>query len=422
MNISFMVSWIRQSFLVLALLTATRAAHAQPAIELPADAAQGPPVTALPRETAVENALGRGGVLQGTAFGGYGELTLNAPGKYVLDSPPEATIDLRRFVLFFGHNFSDRLRFYSELEVEHAVSSAGDRGEAEVEQAYLDGLLSRRLSLRGGLMVVPVGIINVYHEPPTFNGVDRPAVDTYVIPTTWREPGIGIFGELREGVRYQLYLINGFNANGFTAETAIREGHQEAQFAHAGDWGGVARLDWEPTLGTIIGGSAYYATSGNTLTSTVGKVPVSLFEADARTRIGGFTARAEVAFLFIGDAAALNVTLRDAALAGGGTGPYYPVASQSRGGYLEAGYDLLRLLAPGSEQSVTLFGRFDYADTQAAVPAGFVANPAFRRTIYTVGLTYRPVMQIGLKLDYRRHVFGAGPSGNEVAAAITWMF
>jgi len=428
MNVIFMKSEVARRaaplagacVLALAALGAAGVAHAQPTIELPADAGQGP-VTALPRETAVENALGRGGLLQGSAFGGYGELTLNAPGKYVLDSPPEATIDLRRFVLFFGHNFSDRLRFYSELEVEHAVSSAGDRGEVEVEQAYIDGLLSRRVSLRGGLMIVPVGIINVYHEPPTFNGVDRPAVDTYVIPTTWREPGIGIFGELREGVRYQLYLLNGLNANGFTAETAIREGHQEAQFAHAGDWGGVARLDWEPTLGTIIGGSAYYATSGNTLTSTVGKVPVSLFEADARTRIGGFTARAEVAFLFIGDAAALNVTLRDTALAGGGTAPY-PVASQSRGGYLEAGYDLLRLLAPGSEQSVTLFGRFDYADTQASVPAGFVANPAFRRTIYTAGLTYRPVMQIGLKLDYRRHMFGAGASGNEVAAAITWMF
>ena len=420
MNISFMVSWIRHSFQVLALLTATRAAHAQPAIELPADAAQGPPVTALPRETAVENALGRGGVLQGTAFGGYGELTLNAPGKYVLDSPPEATIDLRRFVLFFGHNFSDRLRFYSELEVEHAVSSAGDRGEAEVEQAYLDGLLSRRLSLRGGLMVVPVGIINVYHEPPTFNGVDRPAVDTYVIPTTWREPGIGIFGELREGVRYQLYLINGFNANGFTAESALREGHQEAQLAHAGDWGGVARLDFEPRLGTIFGGSAYYATSGNSLTSTVGKVPVSLFEADARTRIGGFTARAEVAFLFIGDAAALNVALRDATPAGDPAPD--PVASQSRGGYVEAGYDLLRVLAPGSEQSVTLFGRFDYADTQASVPDGFTANHAFTRYTYTAGLVYRPIPEVAVKGDYRRHEFGEGSGFNELAAALAWMF
>jgi hypothetical protein len=405
---------------VLLGLGVARPGHAQPTIELPADSAQGP-VTALPRETAVENALGHGGVLQGSAFGGYGELTLNVPGKYVLDSPPEATIDLRRFVLFFGHNFSDRLRFYSELEVEHAVSSANDRGEAEVEQAYLDALLGRRLSLRGGVMIMPVGIINVYHEPPTFNGVDRPAVDTFVIPSTWREAGVGLFGELREGLRYQLYVVNGFNANGFTAESALREGHQEAQFAHAGDWGGVARLDYEPRLGSIVGGSAYYATSGNSLTSTVGKVPVTILEADARMRIGGFTARAEVAFLFIGNAAALDAVQRDAALAAGGTAPD-PVASRSQGGYAEAGYDLLRVLAPGNEQSVTLFGRFDYADTQASVPAGFVAHPEFRRTIYTAGVTYRPVMQIGLKLDYRRHVFGAGPSGNELAAAITWMF
>ena len=226
MTISFM-KWRRglrpaalagRCALILAMLAAVGVAHAQPVDRVAVRTVPGP-VTALPRETAVENALGRGGVLQGSAFGGYGELTLNVPGKYVLDSPPEATIDLRRFVLFFGHNFSDRLRFYSEFEVEHAVSSAGDRGEAEVEQAYLDGLLSRRLSLRGGVMIMPVGIINVYHEPPTFNGVDRPAVDTYVIPTTWREPGVGIFGELREGLRYQLYLVNGFNANGFTAET-----------------------------------------------------------------------------------------------------------------------------------------------------------------------------------------------------------
>jgi hypothetical protein len=424
MNINFRVKGdgmvFRSCVLILTLLASAGAALAQPVVELPPEPRE-VPAPALPRETAVENALGRGGTLRGSAFGGYGELTLNAPGKYVLDSPPEATIDLRRFVLFFGHNFSDRLRFYSELEVEHAVSSAGDRGEAEVEQAYLDGLLSRCVSLRAGLMIMPVGIINVYHEPPTFNGVDRPAVDTYVIPTTWREPGVGIFGELREGVRYQLYVVNGFDANGFTAELGLREGHQEAQFAHAGDWGGVARLDWEPRLGTVIGGSAYYATSGNSLTSTVGKVPVSILEADARTRIGGFTARAEVAFLFIGDAAVLDAARAAAAMAANQPTPD-PVASQSHGAYLEAGYDVLRLIAPGNEQSVTLFGRFDYADTQASVPAGFVANPAFRRTIYTAGITYRPVMQIGLKLDYRRHVFGAGPSGNELAAAITWMF
>ena len=99
------------------------------------------------------------------------------------------------------------------------------------------------------------------------------------------------------------------------------------------------------------------------------------------------------------------------------------MASQSQGGYVEAGYDLLRVLAPGNEQSVTLFGRFDYADTQASVPAGFVANPAFRRTIYTVGRHVSPgdadraqARLPAARLRRRR------PSGNELAAAITWMF
>lgn len=371
------------------------------------------PATELPRESAIENPLGRAPAISGTAIGGYGELTLNAPGN------GKAVVDMRRLVLYVGHNFSERIRFYSELEIEHAIASAGDQGEFEVEQAYLDGLFGKRFNLRGGLIIMPVGIINVYHEPPTFNGVDRPDVDLFVIPTTWREAGVGAFGELATGLSYQLYLVTGFNANGFGAETGIAEGHQEAQFAAARDFGGVGRLNLEPTLGTAFGVSAYAATSGNTLRSSVGNVPIALVEADARARVRGFTARAEIAFLFIGDAAGLNQALQagDADQMAS-----VPVASRLNGGYLELGYDLLRLLPRSTEQELALFGRFDHADTQAHVPAGLTANPRFNRTTYTAGLVYRPIRQVGLKGDYRRHEFGAGPGYNELAAAITWMF
>lgn len=379
----------------------------------PAAAQQLPPETELPRETAIENAIGRTRPLSGSAFGGYGELTLNAPAH------APSVIDLRRFVLFFGHDFSEHIRFYSEVEVEHAVSSAADHGEVEIEQAYLDGLLAKRLNLRGGLIIMPVGIVNVYHEPPSFNGVDRPEVDQFVIPTTWREPGVGIFGELAEGLRYQLYLVTGFDANGFTAQSAIRQGHQEAQLAHAGDLGGVLRLDYEPVLGTVVGASGYGATSGNTLAKTIGSVPVGLFEVDVRTHRGGFTARAEVAVLFIGDAAQLSRALAsgtdDQKAAG-------PVSSQSRGGYLEVGYDLLHLLSPGSEQALTAFGRLDHADTQADVAQGFEARTEFRRTTGTFGMVWRPIPQVAIKSDYRRHHLGSGESFNEIASAITWLF
>ncbi len=405
----------RAAVLVLLILASGARAADQPAAAGPPADAPKEPKTELPRETAIENALGPGPAMSGNAFGGYGELTLNAP----TNAP--GVVDLRRFVLFFGHNFSERIRFYSEVEVEHAISSAGDRGEVEIEQAYLDGLISPKLNLRGGLILMPMGIVNVYHEPPSFNGVDRPDVDQVVIPSTWREPGFGLFGELSEGLRYQLYFVTGFNANGFTAASAIHDGHQEAQLAYAGDFGAIARLDYEPVLGTVIGASAYFATSGNSLASQVGRVPVGLFDLDARYHKGGFTARAEIAFLFIGDAGALNQALSagtpDQQAAG-------PVSAQSRGGYAEVGYDLLRLIAPRSEHAVNAFTRFDYADTQADVPAGAgrAARLQYRRYSQMVGLVYKPIPQVALKADLRRRFNGAGEAFNEFASAITWLF
>jgi hypothetical protein len=95
---------------------------------------------------------------------------------------------------------------------------------------------------------------------------------------------------------------------------------------------------------------------------------------------------------------------------------------RSQGAYLEAGYDLVRLAAPTSDQSLTLFGRFDYANTQASVVAPFVADQALIRYVMTAGLVYRPIPQIAVKGDYQRHWFGAGPGYNEFAAALAWMF
>ncbi|HEX8909189.1 MAG TPA: hypothetical protein VF805_08285, partial [Anaeromyxobacteraceae bacterium] len=243
--------------------------------------------------------------------------------------------------------------------------------------------------------------------------------DTFVIPTTWREPGIGVFGELAEGLRYQVYLVNGFNANRFTAESALREGHQEAQLAHAGDFGGVVRLDYEPILGTVLGASAYGATSRNTLPASVGNVPVGLFEVDVRTRRGPLSARAEAALLLVGDAPALNQALQSGSPDQQAAGP---VASQSRGGYAEVAYDLFSLFDPTSTQAVTAFARFDYADTQAAVPAGFQSRMEFRRISEILGLVYRPIPQIALKADYRFRQLGDGTNSGEFASAITWLF
>ncbi len=380
----------------------------------------------------METALNPNRPTSSNAWGGYGELTLNAlsaPGAFNLQNRgasgqpannPSSVVDLRRVVLFFGHDYTDELRFYSEFEVEHAVTSIADQGEAEIEQAFLDYLPTKKFGVRAGVILWPMGIINIYHEPPSFFGVDRPDVDTVVIPTTWREAGFGIFGELVEGLRYQLYLGTSFDAHGFTAQYGIRDGHQEGQLAFGGDFSVIGRLDYEPILGTVLGVSACGGTSGNSLTSTVGKVPFGMFDVDARTHLGGFTGRLEVAALVIGDAAALD---RQLLASWTGPGPWNgPVPRLSWGGYAEVGYDLLHWLAPASTHQVIVYDRFDVVDPQASVPAGFTAVAADRRTSDQVGLVYKPIQQIALKADYRRQLLGDGTAYNEFDGAITWLF
>ena len=116
----------------------------------------------------------------------------------------------------------------SELELEHAfVEGLEEAGELELEQAYLDFLLSRGFNVRAGMLLMPVGIINERHEPPVYYGVERPLVDTVIIPTTWFEVGAGVHGELGRGWRYRAYVTSPLNAAEFSAEEGVREGRQK---------------------------------------------------------------------------------------------------------------------------------------------------------------------------------------------------
>ena len=123
-------------------------------------------------------------------------------------------LDFHRFVLLMTHSFSPRLRFVGELELEHAfVEGLEEGGELELEQAYLDFLLSRRFNIRAGMMLMPIGIINERHEPPVYYGVERPFVDTVIIPTTWFEVGAGVHGELGRGWRYRAFVTSPLRMN-----------------------------------------------------------------------------------------------------------------------------------------------------------------------------------------------------------------
>ena len=152
---------------------------------------------------------------------GYMDFHLNKP------EAADGVLDFHRFVLILNHSFSPRLRFVAELELEHAfVEGLEEGGELELEQAYVDFLLTRGFNLRAGMLLVPMGIINERHEPPTFQGVERPFVDTVIIPTTWFNGGAGVHGELGRGFRYRAYVMAPLDALEFSADEGIRNGRQ----------------------------------------------------------------------------------------------------------------------------------------------------------------------------------------------------
>ena len=189
--------------------------------------------------------------------------------------------DFHRFVLLFGHSFSDRIKFWSELEVEHALVEGGEEiGEVALEQAYLDFLIKPAFNLRAGMMLTPVGIINERHEPPSFNGVERPFVETVIIPTTWRELGFGFTGDLGRGFRYRAYLTSSLDASRFDAETGIPEGRTAGFDASFRNPAKVARLEYAGVRRLTLGASVY---SGHAGFNTPGVNPrVTIGEFDGR--------------------------------------------------------------------------------------------------------------------------------------------
>ncbi len=340
-----------------------------------------------------------------TTVGGYGEV------HYTNLSGPKTpgSISLARFVVYLGHQFSDRIAFRSEVEVEDAKVEGGeDGGEVALEQAYLDYSLSDRTTLRAGLVLAPLGIVNELHEPPSFNGVARPGFDHDVLPTTWRELGIGAVGTLplAGGLAYRVYLLNGLRADGFSADEGIRGGRQEGKNASFANPSITGRLEYGRP-GLKLGGAFWYGGSANqdsTLGEGVFDAPFLVLSADVRFDRGPLMLRGVVARVGIRDAGAINARY--------GAG----VASRIEGGYLEAAYNLLHLAAPGSGQRLNAFVRHERYDTQAAVPAGGVRDPALARRTTTFGLSYKPLWNVVFKGDYQLRRNRGGVAQDDVLA------
>jgi hypothetical protein len=302
----------------------------------------------------------------------------------------DGRLDFHRFVLLVTHSFSDRIRFVSELELEHAfVEGQEDAGELELEQAYVDFLLSRRFNVRAGMMLVPVGIINERHEPPVYYGVERPFVDTVIIPSTWFEAGVGVHGEVGRGWRYRAFVMSPLNAREFSAEEGIRGGRQKGSDTNIGRPALTGRLEYVGVPGLTAGGSFWTGRSGFEFRPRF-DVPVTVGEADVRYARQRLELRGQFAHVAVSNAGDLNDAL------GRAVGVDPNVASAMRGFYGEASYRVVS----GARGEVGVFTRYENFDTQFRMPEGYLPLKEFDRDAVVVGATYWPDPDIAIKVDY----------------------
>lgn len=318
-----------------------------------------------------------------TTVGGYGELHYNEP-----DGSKRGTLDFHRFVIYLGHNFDEKLSFRSEIEIEHTKLEAGaaSGGKVAIEQAYLDYSLSRNFGLRAGILLAPVGLINLYHEPPTFHGVERPNVDRNIIPSTWRESGAGVYGNIRDDLKYQVYVTAGLKAEGFTESSGIRGGRQEAFESNPANPSLTGRVDYSPLLGLQLGAS-FFVGNASADEDSIGNASVAMWSADARYSIDQFQFKAVGVLATIGDADKINAQF-------GGK-----VADRVYGFYIEGAYNFLPLLCEDSEQELFAFLRYEKYNTQART-TGFAMLRQHNRNDVVLGLTYKPTYNTAFKSDY----------------------
>lgn len=344
----------------------------------------------------------------GVSLGGYGE----ALYQNFEDDAKTDELDLLRAVLYVGYKFSDRLVLNTELEVEHAADD--QEGEVAMEFAYLDYLHSPALNLRGGLLLVPMGLINELHEPTTFLSARRPDVENRILPTTWRENGVGLFGDVA-GFSYKAYLVNGFDAEGFS-DAGLRGGRQKGSKAKAEDFAGVGRLDYTAVPGLIVGGSTYYGDSGQNLDASVNTF---IYEGHVDWKWKGLDFRALAVAAEVDDVAELNAILAEKKDVD--VNEFPSVGEEMQGWYVQLGYDILSVLAPG-EASLTPFVRYEQYNTQEQVPDGFAPAGKNDVELTTIGLNFKPMDQVVLKGEYQIYDNEAGTGSDQWNLAMGYIF
>ena len=330
-----------------------------------------------------------------TTISGYGEAVYN---NYRDDTIKDEA-DFKRFVLFFGHRFTDKLRLYSELEFEHALIK-GNQGEVALEQAYIEYNLHPQVNLRAGLMLVPLGIINETHEPPTFYGVERNEVERRIIPATWRELGIGVQGEVLDGLEYNVGISTSLDASRYTdATNGVRNLRSSGAQAAANDLALYAGVNYRQP-GWLLGGGIF---TGNTAQNGVGNTSraalqgrdarLTLWDIHGKLSLGDLDLQALYARGTLDDTLAINQA------AGIPVGSNRAAPETFWGGYGQAAYHVWKR----GDMRLSPFVRYERYDTQARVDPGFTRNPVNNERVVTAGANFNLSHDVVLKADWQNY-------------------
>ena len=331
------------------------------------------------------------GIVDRTTIGGYGNINYN---NFSGGATAKDQIDLQRFVLFFGHKFNDMVSFKSEFEIEHAVSSADDGGEVEVEQAYLDFHFNNKVNAKVGLFLIPAGLLNETHEPPTFFGVERNQIESRIIPTTWREAGVALYGEALPSLNYQVGVTTGFKASKFDDPyVGVKSTHQEGANTTAEDLSLSAALNYTGINGLLVGGSVFTGNTGQG-DAGIGNARLTLWDVHARYQTGNWDLRALYARGHLNDAADIN-----AVFAANNPGEDANAPSAFYGWFTEAAYHVWK----SGDMDFAPFVRYESYDTQASLPFNSVRLDGAKNKVWTVGANFWPTPQVVLKADFQSY-------------------
>ena len=359
-------------------------------------------------------------------WGGFGEMAyqnIGARQENGSASPYHDIANLTRISIDGIYHFNDQVRAKFEVEVLNAgvnsmtTNSLSKNISVDIEQAFVDDKLSEAAGLRAGLVIVPMGLTNDHHRPDDYDGVFRPSTEIYLIPSTWRELGAGLFGTFgpEKMVSYRSYVVSGFNpvagststtytpniinqVTGFTGSQAIKGGRSLGTIGLAKDGAWVTRVDVSPVKGSFVGASYYVGQAGQGQVSS--EIPIEIWEAHAHGEYRN--ARLQALFVQgnIGNAGQLDAIIKNNSSV---TAKDY-VGGRFWGGYVSLDYNVMPLIKPEGLKGLEHLGpyfRFERYSTAAHLPAGYAGNGANDRTEWTVGLSARPIKNVLLKAEYQ---------------------